>query len=306
MNNPNFVITGGSGWLGRSVLRRTHAGNMPFNANDLIVAGTSSRLLRLKDLPGTNVLSFSDLNEKMEIEGVVHLAFLTREKVARMSNDAYVRANRDITDRTVDLVKKWKPRWVATVSSGAVFSKNTTQYEKEISINPYGFLKIEEEEKLAEATSKVGANLVVGRLWGATGIDMYPDSKYAISDFIIQAIKTGRIEVRSPNQVFRRYVDSSEFMEILVRLANRGDTKVFNSGGPLVEVRDLAGMISNMVPGCKSVYTNNPNLAPDEYFPIDSAYEQFGVQFRMNLSSLEEQIARTLNAHKAYIGEIIN
>ena len=292
------LVSGASGWLGQAFIRIVHDKETPIDLNQIV--GLTS-IPNKKD--PTQLIQYEDFyghGLPNPIEGFVHLAFLTRDKVQLMSPEEYILSNRKIIDRAAEIIRLTKPKWVALVSSGAIFSKSTDYIAIELDLlsNPYGFLKLEEEHKIREAAADVGANLAIGRLWGATGRDLKPSPKYAISDFIQSAITKKKITIHSKNLVFRRFCDASEFMSVLVNCATKEHFRVFNSGGPLVELGDLAKQISNQIGNCEIERETLAYLAPDTYFPKNHSYEEIASKLGIHPLSLEEQVARTIRGHR--------
>jgi nucleoside-diphosphate-sugar epimerase len=293
----NILVSGASGWLGRALIRIVQDKSTSLYMNQVVGLSSNPR----KDRSDQNVPyeNFYDFKIPNDLDGFVHLAFLTRDKIQEMTSDDYISSNRKIIDRAVEIIQSTKPKWVALVSSGAIFSKssNFTTPEFDLLSNPYGFLKLEEEEQIAKAAAGVGANLAIGRLWGATGVDLKPSPKYAISDFIQSALTNKKIIIHSENLVFRRYCDASEFMRVLTNCAINEEFRVFNSGGPLVELGDLAKQISDLIGHCGIERETLSDLAPDIYFPKDLSYEEIASTFGIVPLSIEEQVNRTIRGH---------
>jgi nucleoside-diphosphate-sugar epimerase len=293
----SILVSGVTGWMGQSLCRIVKDGSLPFHTGDLI--GLTSRLSQQTLTNSITLEDFSKDPFEHKVEGFVHLAFLTRDKVSKMPLDEYVRINREIIARAIQIIHYSKPKWVALVSSGAVFSRESdfTEFESSILDNPYGFLKIEEEKEITDAAREVGSNLAIGRLWGATGRDLPIDAKYAISDFIQSAMQKRRIELKSEHQVFRRYCDASEFMNVLINSAIRARSQVFNSGGPLVELEELAIEIASQVGECEINRNLRPGANPDNYFPKDDSYETLAESLGVATSGLSAQVSRTISGH---------
>lgn len=298
-----ILLSGATGWLGKAFLRRCERDAFEFGTNEIV--GLSNRPKTISTTTKIGVKNFWSELRDVEVDGFIHLAFLTRDKVANMPWREYVETNRRITSRAVDLILQSKPNWVAVVSSGAIFTKESRfqELEKDIERNPYGFLKHEEEVALSKAASEVGSNLAIGRLWGASGRDLPPNPKYALSDFIQSALTTRRIQIRSSGQVFRRYCDASEFMEILIKTAMQSHSKVFNSGGPILELNDLAQEIATQIGSCDIKRNLNLMELADRYYPTDNTYETLADSLEVTLSHLGKQVSETILGHKVVISD---
>jgi hypothetical protein len=149
---------------------------------------------------------------------------------------------------------------------------------------------------LADVARKVGANLVTGRLWGATGAQMPPSMDYAISDFIESARLNGRIQINSGGDVFRKYIDAGEFMEVLLRLAISGDSRVLDSGGELLEMAELGDLVASFFPG--TTLSRSTDVGPiDDYYPKGDDFNEIARNLGVRISSIKEQVTRTVNGH---------
>ena len=226
----HILVTGATGWLGKSSINFLLEKN--FAINNIMAAASKDGTMDLGGFNTIPVKDFFNLNPSEEIDGIIHLAFLTRDKVDFLTFENYVKFNNEITSKAVHLIKTVKPKWVVNVSSGAVFNSKTKELEQSLENNPYGFLKLIEENELKVAAHVVGANLVIGRLWGASGRFMKLNRAYALSDFIFQAYKEKKIIINSDRTVLRRYVDSEVFMGVLIECALTGRDLVVDSGGP--------------------------------------------------------------------------
>jgi hypothetical protein len=110
-------------------------------------------------------------------------------------------------------------------------------------------------------------------------------------------LKKKKIIIHSENMVFRRYCDASEFIGVLVNCAMKENFRIFNSGGPLVELGELAKIISDQIDNCRIEREAITDLAPDRYFPKDQSYEEMASELGILPLSIEQQVARTIRGH---------
>ena len=296
-NLPTVVISGATGWLGRETLERLAKGISPRPAFDVIAISSNGRTITLESGNELATQTFENLVLPERIEGFVHLAFLTRDKVSTLEYEAYVLTNLKLISNACQVIAQAQPKWVVLVSSGAIFKNGTSELENNVSENPYGFLKRIEESLIHDAATRVGANVVIGRLWGATGRYMPINRAYAISDFICQAQTGGPIQVYSRNNVYRRYSDAGEFMDALIRAAEKGESFTLDSGGPLIEIGELASEIALRFPGVTVTREISINDPSDDYYPRSSDYEAVANRVGVDLSDISRQIDRTHRGH---------
>mgnify|MGYP000191258690 FL=1 len=300
-NSSKVLITGATGWLGRETVARVIEGKFESIAKtDLLLASSNGRDLELDSLgvyPTVALENLSHRESTNSIEGLVHLAFITKDKTTQYSFSEYVAKNIELISAACEIIERDKPKWVVVVSSGAIIDRATLEIENNVVRNPYGFCKRIEEALIAESARKVGANIVIGRLWGGTGLYMPVKRAYAISDFIESAKESGAIRINSGGDVIRRYCDAGDFMEVLVRSAIQGDTTTLDSGGSIIEVGELAKLISTRLGGI-SISRSEVPTAIDDYYPRGSEFEELAKSVGVQLHGIDEQVLRTLKSHK--------
>lgn len=295
MTIHSIAISGASGWLGREAIAKISSflslGKMYLYSSNGRNINSGNKV----SLPSEN---FLDIDPPSSLTGFVHLAFLTRDKVASSSFSEFVSTNLSLISKACTVIESSKPKWVVLVSSGAILDLTTGELETDILRNPYGFCKRVEESLILQSAQKVGANVVIGRLWGATGECMPQNSAYAISDFINSAHTQKRITINSGGSVFRRYVDAGEFIEVLIKAAIMGESTTVNSGGPKIEIGDLATLVSSHFSGV-SIARSNKEEEVDDYFPRDQEFEELASKTGVQVSDLETQVFRTVKGHLA-------
>jgi nucleoside-diphosphate-sugar epimerase len=291
----HILVTGATGWLGKSSINFLLNNN--FAIKNIIAAASSNKSMDLGKLTAIPVEDFFNLNPSEEIDGIIHLAFLTREKVDSLTFENYVKINNQITSKAVNLVKTVKPKWVVNVSSGAVFNSKNKELEQSLKNNPYGFLKLIEENELKVAAHAVGANLIIGRLWGASGTFMQLNRAYALSDFIFQAYTEKKIIVNSNKTVLRRYVDSEVFMGALIECALMGRDLVIDSGGPLVEIGELASVVGEAFGVEEILRPKILSTKADDYYPRGEQFKAIADEFNLPITDIRQQVASTIAGH---------
>jgi nucleoside-diphosphate-sugar epimerase len=263
---------------------------------------SNGREIVLRNLGKKETHSFLVSQPPASLEGFIHLAFLTRDKVETIGPKDFISTNLSLISKACQIIECSKPKWVVTVSSGAILDRSSGELESNIERNPYGFCKRVEELLIAQSAQKVGANVVIGRLWGASGQLMPPNSAYALSDFIISAHKDKKINIKSGGKVFRRYLDAGEFMEVLIKAAISGKSLTINSGGPRVEIGDLAEMVSEHFHDVK--VQRPPALEHiDDYYLRGDEFENLAEELGVQLTGLKIQVSRTVNGHLAGIND---
>ena len=300
-NTSKVLVTGATGWLGRETVARVIEGKFEgVTQSDLLLASSNGRDLELDSLGVHPTVALENLSHREStntIEGLVHLAFITKDKTTQYSFSEYVAKNIELISAACEIIERDKPKWVVVVSSGAIIDRATLEIENNVVRNPYGFCKRIEEALIAESAHKVGANIVIGRLWGGTGLYMPVKRAYAISDFIESAKESGAIRINSGGDVIRRYCDAGDFMEVLVRSAIQGDTTTLDSGGSIIEVGELAKLISARL-GEISISRSEVPTAVDDYYPRGSEFEELAKSVGVQLHGIDEQVLRTLKSHK--------
>jgi nucleoside-diphosphate-sugar epimerase len=293
-----IIITGATGWLGREFIS-WYLQNVP-NTEKSTLLCLASRDQRIKIGPETEIdVTAMDSNLKFgDIEGVIHLGFVIRHRVQEFGIKRYIEINRLITDRALAIIGKVQPKWVINVSSGAIFDKKSYSYEKNILDNPYGYLKREEEERLIELCNLINSNLVIGRLWGASGALMPVNPAYALSHFISSALQGKSIRIKSNHPVFRKYGDAGQFLGLLFKHAQSGATEILDSGGVLLELGELASIISSRIDNIPILRPEISNFMEDDYYPHSNRFYELSQDYDLDLLPIESQVEKTIQGHK--------
>jgi nucleoside-diphosphate-sugar epimerase len=286
-----IVVLGASGWLGTTLVREL----LSQGSRDHLLVASHTR----QQLLGSNnylVRAFS----KPEIrdfspEVVINCAFLTKDRFKTHDIQDFIRINEELTSQFLDVLSLPQVGVGVTISSGSA----TLQSADSIKLNPYGYLKRLEQEKLLSMGSST-LTVGVARAWSLSG-DLVPSpTSYALSNFIWQALTTGEISVDAPNEVWRRYCDAAEFLNVALLSIMSGRASIVDSGGPLVELRALAETVADTI-GNVTVTSSSPVGTPEIYASNGQQYQQLCTELGISVESLVSQINRVVSAIRSRI-----
>ncbi|MCV7074719.1 NAD-dependent epimerase/dehydratase family protein [Mycobacterium szulgai] len=239
LGEDRVLVTGASGWLGRTALDLIAPLGLP-----TLALASRPRIIKVGDRE-VELRAWDD-REVAEFAPTVVLdcAFLTRDRVSDLPLDEYVATNRAQTDRLVYATKLPGVRLSLTVSSGAAVHPQDA-FDAPIEDNPYGYLKREAEYCLQEAAAKSGAVPVVLRAWSISGAHVQKPRGYALGS-MIQDADAGAIRITARRPVFRRYVLAEELLALGLAEGGVGPATI-DSGGELVEMDELAARVAAVV-----------------------------------------------------------
>jgi nucleoside-diphosphate-sugar epimerase len=282
--SDKVLIVGASGWFGQTATAMLEILEIPTlligsNAREMEIAG------KKRDIQVWNFEKIVEFGPTI----VIDCAYLTREMVGSKGIDAYIEVNRQLLQQIVDLRALETLRLVISFSSGAAEIYRSRSDEKSIDIDPYGFLKVEQEEVLQSEFKASKADLVIARVWNTSGSLVTKINGFAFSDLIHQALN-GHINVSSNFMVWRRYCMIEEVIAIALN-GSQGSERVFDTGGQLIEIRDLAKLIQEIVnPQANLVLPSAKTGQTSNYFSDGKSWDNWCQSLNFEQIPLEEQI----------------
>jgi nucleoside-diphosphate-sugar epimerase len=278
--SERILILGATGWFGSSadslcrqsgaqVLLRSTSGN------SLITDGTIRKL----DPDFQACLDF-----KPTI--VFDCAFLTRDKIRSAGINAYIRENRMLTDQALRLrALNSVERFIAISSGAALPHLNSKSFD--LQGDPYGALKARYEQDLMGANFKLKDNVVLLRAWSMSGRHARNGHLYGFFDLIAQS-RTSEMRIAANSLVFRRYADVEDFLA--VGLHSRTGEFPIDSGGPLLEIQELAETIKKVLGSHAIVIREVDPTGADRYHSDGLTWERAVADSGLMPKSIHEQI----------------
>lgn len=288
-----YIINGATGWLGRTAVNFL-LNSLGCEKEEIIAIGSTRRVVKFRST-SLEILTFRDLPNVDEVELYFDLAFLTREYESKVGMIEYEKINRNLIDNSRKIIERYKPTSVFLASSGAVYDAMSTSQNSTL----YGKLKLEQEKELTDVTKLTGSFLTICRIFNLSGEFINKTKTFALANFIHDAMTRKEITIRSKELVLRRYCDAEELIELAIALKGISGSRIFDSGGFRIELKELANLIGTVLDSRVQVYSNSgldqPN--PDVYLSESENYEELLMSSLGKAPlSLERQI------QKSYLG----
>lgn len=242
-----IAVTGATGWFGATAMDLAYAA-FGGDAPDRVVGYASvERELVVADGRVARIRAVSSLSDQLPAPTILlHFAFLTREKVATLGVDAYVRRNVALSATVLDAVAVHRPRALVYASSGAVYGSDG-RLVHDLEGDPYGTLKHLDELAMQAAAARVGGVAVVPRIFSVAGDRITKPEAYALGSFLTMGARDGVIDVQARGPVVRSYCGVDEVVALSLWSAVHGRAEVFDSGGPVVEMSELAAAVATVL-----------------------------------------------------------
>ena len=276
-----MLLVGATGWFGSTMLAllEGHAAALlpvASRARDVVV-GATTRAIRGWD--DAEISAFAPTT-------VLNFAFLTRDKESTLGAARYATALAELNSRLIRTAELPSVRAMLTVSSGAAIH---VPEGRDLPVGAYGEAK-RAEEQLALGIVRPGRSVLVARAWSVSGALVQRPHDYAFSDLVLQA-RTGTMEVRSQGEVWRRYCGVDDYLAVCSADLMSGRSGLIDSGGPEVELRDLARLIADRFPGIRPDVRVAPAAGPARWYLSDNSTWQAACgRTGFIPATLEEQI----------------
>jgi UDP-glucuronate decarboxylase len=289
-----LVLTGASGWFGRTALWEYEQRHGPEALRrDVVACASAAKAIDFGSAHGPlQAVSLDALDSIDEAAGLIHLAFLTRDRVEILGVDGYIEANRAITARVADFIRRNPGIPILTTSSGAaaVFDHG----EVDLTGNPYATLKQEEEALWRRSGAERLA--VVFRVYAASGRFIKDPKIFALSNFLCKALAGERIEIRSERPVIRSYVHVGTMMRLFWAMLERPGSPGFrqvDAAMLTVSLVELAEAITALWDLPEPLFRIDPSLPADDYRADSGPFRQLLREYAIETPDLTEQLQET-------------
>jgi nucleoside-diphosphate-sugar epimerase len=292
MKKTNVLISGATGWLGREILNIFSETKFEAVKLSLISSKNQDFIVGDKEFKARSFVSYKNSDS---IDNYFDFAFLSRNELENIGPRKFKEINLEIMSNSADLIKRYRPKTVVLSSSGAVY-----KYRKN---SEYGMLYSElkkiQEDVIINACNLADSNLIISRIFNLSGRGIPSEGNFAISDLVTKGIRNIDLTISSNYLVTRRYSDITQLLKLLVEMADRGQNRVFDSGGPKIELRVLANIIVEVIKCDSKVVAPelDPSCMQDDYFSNSYEYEKLlSETLGENSISIENQIENTKNS----------
>jgi nucleoside-diphosphate-sugar epimerase len=283
-----FLITGASGWLGKTffALHKDKGHEFLFTgsrARDLVL---ENQTLRIHEYDQNLIAHYSPTV-------IVDFGFLTHKHLGKMPEDDYRKVNERLIEQAIDVLKLSSVRYGLFTSSG--FAVYPTDAAKEnFSRNPYGHLKRLTEDRVLEVSKETGKESIVMRPWSLSGT-LATENHSAFTSFINQSFST-EIRVEATNPVHRRYSSAEDFLALAMVKLFSGNCfgELFESGGELISLINLAEKIAESQDHDVRVVSNISGSNIDNFHSDDRQWVEECEKHDFTAETIDEQIYRNL------------
>lgn len=297
--NERIVITGASGWIGTATLELLYntLGADAF-AERVLAFGSAARSLdfgagKIQQRPLAALLA---LPAKPTL--VLHLAFLTKDKVSGMDAGEYQRLNRALSRTVLEALDLVGATAVFVASSGAAEFADDAEAAADLRL--YGQLKKADEDAFASWASEHGHRAVIARIFALSGPHINKHDTYALASFIKNALAGRAIDIRATSAVYRSYVSVREMMSLVfAALLEKEGVLRFSTGGERLEMQQVAQIVSDTL---GPVTINRPPVEPklsNDYVGDHAAYLDVLARYGLTHIQFAEQVAETAQSFAA-------
>lgn len=276
--SATIVISGAGGWLGKELIQwLLDTRGADYVRSHCTLLTSDGRGLHFSRYGRFQTESFSTWIPTKPVNWFFPFAFPTMDKVGQFGIEKYEDIALAVIERHKFLIRQTEPDGIGLVSSGAVYQHNSMggRFVSHFEESPYGFCKLLEEKHLARVASEIGAQLVIGRLWAGLGLHINLDKSYAAVNFFLQAVESEEIHVRASRETYRRYCDVAAFLQLIYRLVEQRKSIIFDSGGEILEMSELAEKIAQTVPNSNLQIRRAETAGePEKYFTTSTQFER--------------------------------
>jgi nucleoside-diphosphate-sugar epimerase len=285
-----ILITGASGWLGRETIELLAEllGNQ--FSSKVVLAGSRSRLIKVNKTDYSVIAINSISQDSLNFGIILHLAFLSQDKVEQFGAKKYTDVNEEITNLMLQMTLMSGAKYVFVASSGAA-AAHILENQKHSGKKLYGELKLNAENRFLALTS---VQVLIGRIWSISGNQIQEPLKYAIGNFIHQAVSTGSITLVGSLHSTRTYIDAKQMMTGYIFQLLTSKDFLLNSGGATTNMLTLADQVLLKYSPAGSLFRSEQReQLPDFYVSPDNEMKEILSRYSIELFSLEQQIRNT-------------
>lgn len=299
------VITGPTGWIGQALLALLHS------AGDRDALRSGEGLALFGSRAGTIALANGLVVPVRQLAGitpddvagaqVVHLAYLTKDKVASLGETAFREGNQAIDNALLAAMDAAPPASLFVASSGAAKLAEAGNPE------PYGVMKLAQEERFLAFGAAHGVPVLCGRIFNVAGPFINKLEAYAVSNFALQARERREIRIEARQPVFRSFLHVTDLCRMIRRALCGGvgrDQPVDLCGNQILEMQDIAELVADEVArdtGEKvAIVRGALNLAArSDYLGCPQETRVLAMELNIGLASVHAQVRDTLEWIKA-------
>jgi dTDP-glucose 4,6-dehydratase len=295
-----ILITGGTGFLGTSILEAFFEGRLEHQCDaELVVLTRDPEAFRLREpvLASRVRLIAGDVRSFPSAAGeFTHIIHAAAQPNLQSGPDVILRG----TLQLLDVARRSPGCRMLFVSSGAVYGPQPPDLshlpESHVGepATPYGIAKRTAERSCLDSP----VACVIARCFSFIGPRIPLDGPFAAGNFIRDAIAGRDVEIKGDGTDIRGYLDTSDCADWLWTLLLHGrDREAYNVGSDhAVSIAELAHLIADSVPapvGVRILRQHQPGVS-HRYLPcIDKIRGEFALSPRY---VLREAIARAVAA----------
>jgi len=290
-----IIVTGAGGWIGKATLELLNnaLGSLAFSER-VVAFGSAARAIRISDELSVDQRPLGELAQLPAAPSLVlHLAYLTKDRVSGMDEEEYRAANSRLRQTVLDALDAIDARAIFVASSGA--AARADDPAAPFAMQLYGSLKKADEDAFAKWAEQRHRRAVICRIFALSGPHMNKHDTYALASFIKDALAGEPITIRADFPVFRSYVAIRELMSLVFALMVESSEGVvrFDSGGEPLEMQRIAEIVAGAL---GPVPVERPPMRTDkidEYIGSDVAYRQLLSRFGVEHLPFSRQVAET-------------
>ncbi|WP_234732205.1 NAD-dependent epimerase/dehydratase family protein [Acidocella facilis] len=276
-----FIVTGPSGWLGQAALAALEeALGAQMHQRVLVFSAHPSEVR-----PGLFSQPYAALETvRIDPAYILHFAFRTK---GHESEAGFVETNRQIAATLEGFIERNGAAGLFIPSSGAV-------YKADWETNPYGALKLEDEQRFGALAQRLGFPLVVMRIFNLAGPYMNNIDGYALGSIIRDVLRGGPIVLRADRPVWRSYVHVADVLALALALLLDGESAgPFDAAGEeVIEIGELARRVIKLLATRDMGITRREKRDPitDRYLGEFSEFRRRTKKSGFQIRSLNEAI----------------
>ena len=282
-SNQRIIVTGAGGWLGLATLHLIANAIGEHWTERVACFGSSHRVLTLQD--GRSIIQ-CPLEELENLDFrpslLLHLAFLTKDRVSEMDEAEYRSANRKLAHIVHSALNRIGVNGIFIASSGAAYSANNNDAAHDMQV--YGQLKLDDERLFNDWAESEGKTAVITRIFNVAGPYINKHQTYALASFIRDALAKRPIAIRASHRVVRGFVAIRELMSLVfaLLLADGSGIWHFDTGGEAMELAELAEAVAvaiGPVPVERaSIQSDQTDYYVGDKQPYNLLLKKYGVQ----------------------------